>query len=305
MKPSPLGPIERALCGHFIGSAETLDEARVVMFGAPSDSTTCFRPGTRNGPREVRFYSHNLEEYSVEQDRELREGFFFDAGDLELPFGNAARSLELIEQAVDAILTREKTPVVLGGEHLISAGVARAIARHAPHAAILHVDAHYDLRADYLGEALSHATALHLCRQALGITPGAPEASRHVQIGVRSGPKSEAHFARAHIPQLFPHTVKELHEQLRRLAERWRDRPVYCTFDIDAVDPAFAPGTGTPEAGGLSSRQALELMRVLPQHFDLIAVDIVETNPSLDPSGITCALVSKMVRELLIAMQGD
>ncbi len=289
--------------GRFIGSMESGADARVVVLGAPCDTTTCFRPGTRNGPREIRYYSYNLEEYSIEQDRELEPDFFFDAGDLELPFGNAARSLDIIEAAVSQILAAHKTPVLLGGSHLISAGVARGIAAHHPDTAILHIDAHYDLRADYMGEELSHATALNLCRDALGITVGPEEPMRHVQMGIRSGPKSEAHFARAHIPQLFPETVAELRAQLEELAHTWAGRKVYCTFDIDAIDPAFAPGTGTPEAGGLSSRQALEIMRLLPQHFDLVAIDLVETNPTLDPSGITCALVAKMLRELLIALQ--
>jgi agmatinase len=291
--------------GRFIGSSESADDAQVIVLGAPSDTTTCFRPGTRNGPREIRYFSYNLEEYSIEQDREMLPDFFFDAGDLELPFGSAARSLDLIERAVSSILDAQKTPVVLGGEHLISAGVARAIASHHPDACILHIDAHYDLRVDYMGEELSHATALNLCRDALGITtePGAPV--RHVQMGIRSGPRSEALFAREHIPQLFPETVAQMRQELEELAHTWRGKKVYCTFDIDAIDPAFAPGTGTPEAGGLSSRQALEMMRILPGLFDLVAVDLVETNPTLDPSGITCSLVAKMLRELLIAMQPE
>lgn len=292
--------------GRFIGSTEEADEARVVLLGAPFDSTTCFRPGTRNGPREIRYYSYNLEEYSIELDRELEPGFFFDAGDLELPFGNAARALDAIEEAVSTILESGKTPVILGGEHLISGGVARAIARHEPETVILHIDAHYDLRVDYMGEELSHATALNVCREALGITPGSDaedDTPRHVQMGIRSGPRSEALFAREHIPQLFPENIEELRRELAALSEMWADKKVYCTFDIDAIDPAYAPGTGTPEAGGLSSRQALEIMRLLPSSFDLVAVDLVETNPTLDASGITCSLVAKMVRELLIAMQ--
>lgn len=288
--------------GQFIGSASDATDADVVVLGAPFDSTTCFRPGTRLGPKEIRYYSYNLEEYSIEQDCELEEGFFYDAGDLELPFGSAARSLDMIEEAIASILEAKKIPVVLGGEHLVSGGVARGIARYYPDAVILHIDAHYDLRVDYMGEELSHATALNVCRNALQI--GAEEEPvRHVQMGIRSGPKSEAMFARQYIPQLFPETVDQLREEIQSLAKTWEGKKVYCTFDIDAIDPAYAPGTGTPEAGGLSSRQALELMRLLPEYFDLVAVDLVETNPTLDNSGITCSLVAKMLRELLIAMQ--
>lgn len=287
--------------GTFLGSDETHEEAPIVLFGAPLDSTTCFRPGTRDASRQIRYYSYNLEEYSIEQMAELLPGTFFDAGDLELPFGDAARALELIERATASFAGAGKLPVVLGGEHLISAGVARGLASVYPDAVILHVDAHYDLRTDYMGVELSHATAMNLCRDAFGMsTEDTP--ARLAQMGIRSGPRSEAEFARDHIPQLFPEGLADLRAQLTALGETWRGRPLYCTFDIDAVDPAFAPGTGTPEAGGLSSLQALEIMRLLPQHFDVIGVDIVETNPSLDHAGITCALVAKMVRELLISL---
>ena len=184
----------------------------------------------------------------------------------------------------------------------MSAGVARSIGRHHPDAALLHIDAHYDLRDDYEGEALSHATALRLCREAMEI--GADEAgrARMAQIAVRSGPREEAEFAARWIPQYHPETVAGLEATLAELGERWAGRPVYVTFDIDGVDPAYAPGTGTPEAGGLSSRQALALMRALPRVFpDLVGLDLVEVNPSLDPSGITGALAALMVREFLIA----
>jgi agmatinase len=288
--------------GTFMGflGASSFDDARNILFGIPMDFTCCFRAGTRLGPKEIRYFSDNLEDYSVEQDKQVVENSFFDAGDLELPFGNPAGCLEVIEEAASNILAAGKRPIALGGEHLVTAGLVRAVAKHHPDAVILHVDAHYDLRSHYAGEALSHATALRLCWQALGMTPEDSPA-RLVQLGIRSGPKEEAEFARKCIPQVHPDGVADLRARLEELVTLWGDRPVYCTFDIDAVDPAYAPGTGTPEAGGLTSREALELMRFLPK-FNLIGFDLVEVSPPLDHGGITAALAAKMVRELLIAL---
>ncbi|MBA2664668.1 MAG: agmatinase [Bradymonadaceae bacterium] len=286
--------------GSFIGSAQSAEGVRNVLFGIPMDFTCCFRAGTRLGPKEIRYFSDNLETYSVEQGRELREDSFFDAGDVELPFGNAAGSLEAIDAAVEAILASGKRPIALGGEHLVTAGIIRAIGRHYPDVVILHIDAHFDLRETYAGQALSHATALRQCWNTLGFsTSDSP--SRLVQLGIRSGPREEAIFAREHILQLQVEGALDVRRQLESVRQMWGDRPVYCTFDIDALDPAFAPGTGTPEAGGLSSREALEIMRFLPR-FNLVGFDLVEVSPVLDHAGITSALAAKMIRELLIAL---
>ncbi len=286
--------------GSFIGSAPSMDGVRNVLYGMPMDFTCCFRTGTRLGPKEIRYFSDNLEVYSVEQDRELSEDSFFDAGDVELPFGNPAGSLDAIEAAVEEILAAGKRPIGLGGEHLVTAGVVRAIGRYFPDVVVLHIDAHFDLREDYAGEPLSHATALRQCWNTLGFSEN-DQPVRLVQMGIRSGPAEEAQFARKHIPQLHPDGVDEVRRQLAELSEMWGDRPVYCTFDIDAVDPAYAPGTGTPEAGGLTSREALEIMRLLPR-FNLVGFDLVEVSPPLDTSGITSALAAKMIRELLISL---
>lgn len=287
--------------GTFLGSADSFETAPNILFGIPMDFTCCFRAGTRLGPKEIRYFSDNLELYSVEQDRELGAETFFDAGDVELPFGNPEGSLDAIEAVVDELLQKGKRPIAMGGEHLVSAGIVRAIARHYPDAVILHFDAHYDLRHTYAGQPLSHATALRLCWNALGMS-AEDQPPRLAQIGIRSGPPEEAAFARQHIPQYHPENVSELRAQLEELVMLWQGRPVYCTFDIDAVDPAYAPGTGTLEAGGLTSRQALEIMRFLPR-FNLIGFDLVEVSPPYDQAGITSALAAKMIRELLIALQ--
>lgn len=285
---------------RFLGSASSADDVRDVILGVPMDQTCCFRPGTRFGPREIRNFSDNLELFSIEQGRELPEGAFFDAGDLELTVGDIDTTLDEIAAAVGDLLDEGKRPICLGGEHLVTAGIIRAFAQRFPDLCVLHVDAHYDLRAEWLGSELSHATALrnvwNLCDMTVQDDP-----PRLVQIGIRSGPREEWEFATAHIPQHTPRSEMELVDFVSEWARRWEGRPVYCTFDIDAVDPAFAPGTGTPEAGGLTSREALAVMRSL-NLFQLVGFDLVEVSPPWDPSGITAALASKMVRELLIAL---
>ena len=288
--------------GRFLGSADSADAVRDVVYGIPMDYTCCFRPGTRLGPKEIRYFADNLELFSVEQMRALEEESFFDAGDLELPFGNAGGALDVIADAVDGLLAAGKRPIGVGGEHLVTAGIIRGFARHfGEELCILHVDAHYDLRVDYAGCEMSHATALRRCWETLAMSVE-DRPMRLVQLGIRSGPAEEALFAHEHIPQLHPRGEDDLVAKLEEVLAMWGDRPVYCTFDIDAVDPAYAPGTGTPEAGGLTSREALALMRFLPR-FNLVGFDLVEVSPPWDHAGITSALAAKMIRELLIGLQ--
>lgn len=289
--------------GQFLQSAASPDHVKNILFGVPLDVTTSFRPGTRQGPRDIRFHSYNLENYSVEQGRELGDDVFYDAGDLDFAFGNVRESLEFCGDFVDKIIAAGKRPIAMGGEHLVTGGLMRGVAKHYPSCAILHVDAHFDLREEYYGEELSHATALRLAWKALGRDKNEQETEgpHMVQIGIRSGPKSEADFVKGRIPQFHPDGVADLTRFIEELAKTWEGRPVYCSFDIDAVDPAHAPGTGTPEAGGLTSKEALALMRLLPK-FNLVGFDVVEVNPMVDPGGLTGNLAAKMIRELLIAL---
>jgi len=287
----------------FLGSAPSVENVDNVILGLPMDETCCFRPGTRLGPREIRYHSDNLELFSIEQGRELGERTFFDAGDVELTVGAPDTAMNEIARAVGEILDRGQRPVCLGGEHGVTAGIARALAPRFPDLCVLHVDAHYDLREQWLGSSLSHATALRNVWNTMGFDT-ADEPPRLVQIGIRSGPPEEWAFAQRHIPQFMPDGVASLESFLDDWARRWAGRPVYCTFDIDAVDPAYAPGTGTPEAGGITSREALALVRSLAK-FRLVGFDLVEVSPPWDPAGITSALAAKLVRELLIALQPE
>lgn len=283
----------------FLGSG-TRDAASNVLLGIPLDETCCFRPGTRQGPREIRYFSDNLETFSVELGAELAEDAFYDAGDLDLTIGNPETALTEIADAVGEILDAGKRPICLGGEHLVTGGIVGAFAERHDDLCILQIDAHYDLRQEWLGSRLSHATVIRQCWETCGMS-ATDDPSRLVQVGIRSGPVEEYRFAQRSIPQFMPDGAASVEAFVDQLAARWAGRPVYCTFDIDAIDPAYAPGTGTPEAGGLSSREALAIVRSLSK-LDLVGFDLVEVSPPWDRAGITSALAAKMIRDLLISL---
>ena len=173
---------------QFIGCDKTFEESRIVLFGAPFDSTTSFRPGTRFGPSAMRSESFGIETYSMLQDRDIAEdASVFDSGDLELPFGAPGRALEMIEERAAEILDAGKIPFMIGGEHLVTLGAVRAAAKRHPGLVIVHFDAHADLRGDYLGVKLSHACVLRRCHEILGD-------GRIWQFGIRSGTRDEFAF---------------------------------------------------------------------------------------------------------------
>jgi agmatinase len=274
----------------FIGCEADFDDAKIVLIGAPFDSTTSYRPGTRFASSVIRKESFGLEVYSPYQDKELDTLSVCDAGDLQLPFGNAARALDVIEEATDEILSAGKLPFLIGGEHLVTLGIFRAIFNKYPDVHIVHFDAHTDLRDDYMGEKLSHATVIRRCHDLVGD-------QRIFQFGIRSGEKAEFEFAKNHLVQ-----EKFTADTIDSVVDALSGKPVYLTVDLDVLDPSQLPGTGTPEAGGLTFdtlRKAL--MKVT--NLNIVGLDVNELNPMLDPTGASTALACKLVRELLIALQ--
>jgi agmatinase len=284
--------LEHCECGgSFMAAGQNYEQSRLVILGAPMDFTVSFRPGSRSGPQAIRAVSTGLEEYSIYSGSDLRDASFFDAGDLLLPFGNSGRSLAMIEEAVENIFADRKFPLLLGGEHLVSLGALRAAARHFPNLAVLHLDAHADLRTDYMGEPHSHASVMYHAYQELGL--------ELYQFGIRSATREEETFARKHTHYYPFHVSQPLKETVSTLA----NRPVYLSLDIDVVDPAFAPGTGTPEPGGITSAELLEAMGLL-RGLSLVGMDLVEVSPVYDPAGITAILAAKVVREVILAFAG-
>ncbi|MBE3596410.1 MAG: agmatinase [Hydrogenibacillus sp.] len=274
--------------GVFNFAGTDVERARVVMFGAPMDWTVSFKPGTRFGPGRIREASYGLEEYSPVYDRHLSEVRVADIGDLVLPFGNVEQSLAIIYEQAKRIVEQGKIPFVLGGEHLITLPVVTAVAERYPDLVLVHFDAHTDLRDTFFGESRSHATVIRRCAERLG-------AGRIYQYGIRSGERHEFQYAET-MTVMRRYGVTELTRDMARFA----DRPVYITFDIDVIDPAFCPGTGTPEPDGITVRDAFDALRSLAG-LNVVGMDVVEVSPPYDPSGTTAITAAKIVREALVA----
>lgn len=275
----------------FIGCDAGYAESSIVLFGAPFDSTTSFRPGARFGSAAMRHESFGLETYSPYQDADLTDYKVFDSGDLELCFGSAEQALADIQARAETILADGKLPLLLGGEHLVTLGSFRAVAQRYPDVHIIHFDAHADLRDDYLGAKLSHACVIRRCHDLIGD-------GRIHQFCIRSGEREEFRFAAQHT-DLHPLSLAGLEETVGAL--RQVNVPVYFTIDLDCLDPSLFPGTGTPEAGGITFLQLLEAIRTVAQ-CRIVGADLNELAPMLDPSGVSTATACKVLRELLLAL---
>lgn len=275
----------------FIGCESSFEEASIVLYGAPFDSTTSFRPGARFGPAAMRHESFGLETYSPYQDRDLMDISVFDSGDLELCFGSSEMALADIEKRAEEILKADKFPLLLGGEHLVTLAAVRVVATKYPDLHIIHFDAHADLRDDYLGARLSHACVLRRCHDLLGD-------GRIHQFCIRSGEREEFRFAAQHT-DFHPLSFDGLEETVRELKEK--NVPIYFTIDLDCLDPAAFPGTGTPEAGGVTFLELLEAIRTVAQ-ANVVGADVNELAPMLDASGVSTATACKVLRELLLAI---
>lgn len=274
---------------NFIAAEADFDEARAVIFGAPFDGTTSFRPGTRFGPGAIRAESDGIETYSPYQNKDLEDIAVFDSGDLLLPFGNTEAVLEEICARTAEILEAGKMPVMLGGEHLVTLGAVRAMVQKYPELHIIHFDAHTDLRDDYLGERLSHATVIRRCHDLLGD-------GRIHQFGIRSGERAEWDFAFAHT-DFHPFNVKDVLDVVLALGS---DMPVYVTLDLDVLDPSLFCGTGTPEAGGVFFQDLEEALLAL-EALNVVGFDMNELSPHYDASGVSTAVACKVLREMLLA----
>lgn len=275
----------------FIGTNSTYEESKAVIYGMPMDFTVSFRPGSRFGPARIREVSLGLEEYSPYLDRHLEEVNYFDAGDIPLPFGNAQRSIDMIEEFVDKLLADGKFPLGLGGEHLVSWPIFKALNKKYDDLVIIHIDAHADLREHYEGEPLSHSTPIRKACELLG-----PE--KIYSFGIRSGMREEFQYARESGMYMAKFDVAE---PLKQVLPRLAGKNVYVTIDIDVLDPSAAPGTGTAEAGGITSKELLQAIHLIADtKMNIVGADIVEVAPAYDPTEQTQIAASKFVREILL-----
>lgn len=275
----------------FMKSHANFEESQAVLYGMPMDWTVSYRPGSRFGPTRIREVSPGLEEYSPYLDRELEEVKYFDAGDIPLPFGNPKKSLDLIEDFVDQVLAAGKFPLGMGGEHLVAWPVMKAVYKKYPDLAVIHMDAHADLREEYEGEALSHSTPIRKIAEHIG-------PKNVYSFGIRSGMKEEFAWAK----EMGMHISKfDVLEPLKEILPTLAGRPVYVTIDIDVLDPAHAPGTGTVDGGGITTKELLAAIHAIAgSEVKVVGADLVEVAPIYDPSEQTVNTAAKLIREMIL-----
>lgn len=275
----------------FMGCDKGPRFASTMLFGAPFDSTTSYRPGTRFGSAAIRHESYGIESYSPYQDKDLEDANVIDLGDLELCFGDVNKALDRIEERTRHILHASKRPFMLGGEHLVTLGAFRAVAAMYPDVHIIHFDAHADLRDDYLGAKLSHACVLRRCWELVGD-------GRIHQFGIRSGDREEFSWGRSHVS-----TRRFDFEGLEETLKELKGKPVYFTVDLDVMDPSIFPGTGTPEPGGVTFDALRQAVTLVCSRAKVVGCDVNELSPHYDQSGVSTIVACKIVREMLLALQ--
>ena len=268
----------------WMGQNPDYNTAKVIMLGLPFDGTVSYRPGSRFAPEQIRLASWGLEEYSPNFDKDLADVNFHDAGDLEFPLGNTYKSLEVIKQNVEDIYKEGKIVFGIGGEHLVTLPEIEAIAKFHKDLAVVHFDAHTDLREEYLGEEMSHSAVIRHISKIIG-----PENIK--QIGIRSGMKDEFDFMKKHNTLITEY--KEL--------DVFKGKKLFITVDLDVLDPSIMPGTGTPESGGMQFNELIGWFKYL-KNFDIVGADVVELAPDYDASGVSTAVATKVIRELLMVL---
>ena len=272
----------------FISARTPLKEALAVILGCPYDGSASFRPGARFGPSAIRRASWGIETFSPYFQRDLSQCLIHDMGDLELPLGEKKASLHLIRKAVRKILSGNKFPILLGGDHLISLPIIEELVKSYPQLQIVHIDAHTDLREEYLGEPASHSTVMRRVTERLG-------EGKLFQIGIRSGTEEEFKLARK-MKSIVSTDPGSLSSMIKRLG----NQPVYITLDLDVIDPSLLPGVGTPEPGGFTFQLFIFLLKKL-QPLHVIGFDIVELTPDYDPTQISSVTASVILREMILA----
>jgi len=277
----------------FMGAKRGIDQCRVSLLGVPYDGTCCFRPGARFGPSAVREDSYGIETYCPQLNLDLEDINFADVGSLDVPIGDAKLTIDYVKDAIDILLKNNLKPLIIGGEHSITTGIIKSIVTNYPELIMIQLDAHADLRDEWLGSKFSHACTMKRC---LEILPS----KKIFQIGIRSGTKLEFIEMRNN-KSLIPHTLGDKAIYLEKVLKDFHGKPIYLTFDLDWFDPSIMPGTGTPEPGGFLWRDFAAIVEVLKSH-NLIGADVVELSPKLDNSGISSILAAKVIRSLIMLL---
>ena len=282
---------ERLATGEFCGTTPTttdFEHARVVIFPVPLDRTTSYVPGTRNGPHEILVASSHMELWDEETETDVHSIGVFTLPEMEFPFATMDEVIQEIRRVATEIVSRDKFPVVLGGEHSITAPVVAAMAAKYPGLSVLQIDAHADLRESYMGTPYNHACAM---RRVL-------EYARTTQVGIRSLSTEEAAAASRLPTEIFYDYNMRRHEDwIERVVESLSET-VYITIDCDGFDPAIMPAVGTPEPGGLSWYEGLALLRRVIESRRVVGCDIVELCPlpgNVAPNFLCAKLIYKIL----------
>ena len=265
-------------------------DSSVVIFSSPMDATCSFRPGTRFAGPAIRQDSIGMEWYSPYFNMDLKDYGTCDIGDLDLPMGDVEKDLKEISRVTSLILKDGKKTMMIGGEHLVTLGTIREYVKKYKDLNIIHFDAHTDLREEFLGRELSHATVLRKCYDLL-------EGGTIYQFGIRSGDRSEFEWAKTHIHQHLFDT-----EGLDEAIEALKDKPVYITIDLDVLDPSIFPGTGTPEAGGITFKELEAAILKMRKLNNIVGADMVELSPDYDTSHVSTQVACKVLRELVLLL---
>lgn len=272
------------LSKDFIGAIDDFNQAKIVFLGLPYDCTCSNRAGTRFAPQQARLESVGIETYSPIFDKDMEQTLFYDAGDIEYPFGNAKKALEITEENVDCIYQNNKKLLGFGGEHLITLASVKSVLKKFDNVAVIQFDAHTDLRKSYLGEELTHSGVMWQIAKLIGF-------ENIAQIGLRSGEKEEFDLVKKY------NTLKTKKEQL----DCFKGKNIFLTLDLDVLDPSIMSGVGTPEAGGFTYNELIDWFKYL-KDFNIIGADIMELAPDIDTTKTSTATACKLVREVLMLL---
>lgn len=270
---------------NWMASDETPNNSEWIMIGVPFDGTCSFRPGTRFAPEQIRVASRGIETYSPYFNKDLDDISFYDAGEIDLPFGNTQRVLDMVYDVTREVLVAGKKYFGIGGEHLVSYPAIKAYYEKYPDLYVVHFDAHTDLRDEYLGEPLSHSTVIKKVADLIGF-------DNLSQVGIRSGESYEFELMKKH------NTLVKSAEDFRDILSGIKGRPVFITLDLDVLDPSVLPGTGTPEVGGFSFSELMSYFKVLADS-NIVGMDMLELSPFLDTSANSTVAAAKVAREML------
>lgn len=272
----------------WLEASDDFEACKVVLIGIPYDGTCSFQPGARFAPEQIRLVSKGIEEYSSYLDKTLEDVDFYDAGELDLPFGDRAKVLEIIKNCTQEVVENDKTYIGIGGEHLVTLPAVEAYFKKYPDLKIVHFDAHADLREEYLGQKLSHATVMKRISDIVGI-------KNIVQVGIRSGTKDEFKLIREN--DILANNIDAFKSRIKT----FKKSPVFLTIDLDVLDPSLMKGTGTQEAGGLTYREFIDYFKAMDE-LNIVGCDVVELSPHYDPSGVSTITAAKIIRELILRL---